>query len=393
MLDNAPDTFTLPSTYMPTPLQLPPIGASCHSWGDPRRGWGTRFNSTDVARAFEVLNDAGVTLFDTSEVFGYQGQRLAESSEQLLGELVSSSLKPPLVSSKFMPVPWANLVAGGGLRLGRRAVLRAVRNSIARLGVGSIDIYSLHAPLPFGFGRRAVYEGLAEAYDLGLCRGVGVCEFNTPLVREAHAACSRLGVPLLMNQVRYSLLNIERELDGTIETCLELGIAPVADSPLASGLLTGQYAHAMAHRRGRRGRVGRFQSRQLLVLSHMYEVMADIANEGESRPTGPTGGPFPGGLGGLGGMGGGGPPMSGPLGRGGFAPPLRARARTETQVALRFAMAKGCTPMPGVNNAAHAEEVAGALDWDLELDELHALSERALALHLRRGELPWLRRV
>lgn len=77
-----------------------------------------------------------------------------------------------------MPVPWANMLSGGGLRIGRRAVLDALRNSIARLGVGSVDLYSLHAPLPYLGGRSALYEGLAEAFSLGLCRGVGVCNYN-----------------------------------------------------------------------------------------------------------------------------------------------------------------------------------------------------------------------
>ena len=52
-------------------------------------------------------------------------------------------------------------------------------------------------------------------------------------------------------------MNVERELDGTIETCLELGVTPVAHTPLAGGLASAFYAHALARRGGRRGRVGR----------------------------------------------------------------------------------------------------------------------------------------
>lgn len=112
-----------------------------------------------------------MNLFDTSEVYGYQSVKLLEGSEQLLSTLVANSADaPPILSTKFMPVPWTNLIAGGGLRMGRRAVVEAARNSISRLGVGSVDIYSLHAPLPYIGGRKALYEGLAEAYDLGLCR-------------------------------------------------------------------------------------------------------------------------------------------------------------------------------------------------------------------------------
>jgi len=300
-------------------------------------------------------------MFDTSEVYGFQGGRLLESSEQLLSSMIAMSpAPPPLLSTKFMPVPWTNLLVGGGLRLGRGAVVEAARNSISRLGVGTIDLYSLHGPLPYVGGRTALYEGLAEAYHLGLCRGVGVCNFNAAQLRQAYTACQRLGVPLVSNQFRYSIVNIERELDGTLETCLELGIIPVAHTPLAGGLASARYARALSIYRGRRGKIGRFDSRVLLVLSHLYEAMSDVARtqgtaSSPSSATGPS-------------------------------------ARTESQVALRFVMAKGCVPLPGVNNGAQAKDVVAALDWELDLSELDALSEQSLLLHSRRKELPWLRR-
>ena len=210
-----PDTFTVPSTYAPPPLQLPEMGAGTLAWGDPNQGWGLNYNTTDVTAAFEVLMDGGVSLFDTSEVYGYHGFKIGEGAEQLVGSLASRQPDPPLVSTTFMPVPWANILSGGGLRIGRRAVVDAVRNSIARLGVGSVDIYALHAPLPYLGGRTALYEGLAEAYSLGLCRGVGVCNFNAAQLREAHMAFRRLGVPLVSNQARPVVCTV-----GTVRTCV-----------------------------------------------------------------------------------------------------------------------------------------------------------------------------
>jgi len=342
-----PDAFTVPSSYSRPRLALPPIGIGTMAWGDPRRGWGVNFDSEDLRAAFDILTEADITLFDTSEVYGYQGGRLFETSEQLLSSLIATCPVQPLVSTKFMPVLWANLLAGGGLRFGRQAVLEAVRNSIARLGVGSVDLYSLHAPLPYVGGRRALYEGLAMAYDLGLCRGVGLCNYNSAQTREAVRACRALGVPIVSNQFRYSLFNIERELDGTLETCLELGVVPVAHTPLAGGLASAKYAHALGRRGGRRGKVGRYDARQLLMLSHMFETMSAIANEGERR--------------------------------------------TESQVALRYVMAKGCVPVVGVNNAEQATQVASALEWELSLADIQRLSEQALSLHGRRRELPWLK--
>ena len=156
-------------TYSPAPLSLPRLGVGAMAWGDPRRGWGTTFDSGDIGEAFDVLNDGqrggAKLLFDTSEVAGYQRMRLCEGSEQLLGSLIGSSLSPPLVSTKLMPIPWANLLSGGGIRAGRAAVVEAVRHSLSRLGVASIDLYSVHAPLPYVGGRRALFEGLAEPLE------------------------------------------------------------------------------------------------------------------------------------------------------------------------------------------------------------------------------------
>ncbi|KAL3917987.1 MAG: hypothetical protein SGPRY_006185 [Prymnesium sp.] len=62
-----------------------------------------------------------------------------------------------------------------------------------------------------------------------------------------------------------------------------------------------------------------------------------------------------------------------------------------TTVALRYIMAKGCIPIPGVNNAEQAREVVAALDWELNEDEIDLLTDQATALHVRRRDLPWLR--
>ena len=374
-----PDTFSLPANFKPERLKFPQIGIGTMAWGYPRRGWGITFNSTDLAEAYEICTDAGATLFDTSEVYGYQSVKLSEGSEQLLSRLVEKSPEPPLISTKFMPVLWTNVLAGGGLRIGKRAVVEACRASIARLGVGSVDVYSLHAPLPYVGGRRALFEGLAEARDLGLCRAIGLCDFNGQQLREAHKACKALGVPIVSNQLRYSIANIERELDGTIETCLELGVTPIAHTPLANGLATGFYAHALARRGGRRGRVGRFDASQLLTLSHLFEVMSSVAEEGGPSPSSGASG------------GGGGGLLGGPGSSGSTPPP--AELRTEAQVALRFCIAKGCVPIPGVNNAQQALEVARALEWELDLGQVEQLSEQARLLHARRSELPWLKNL
>ena len=135
------------------------------------------------------------------------------------------------------------------------------------------------------------------------------------------------------------------------EACLELGVTPIAHTPLAGGLASAKYARAFAQPARRRERIGDLSAQQLLVFSHLFETLSAIAEEGS-------------GVG-----------------------------RTEAQVALQYVMAKGCVPIPGVNSAAQARDVVLALDSELNMEQLLILSEHANTLHSRRKELPWLRRL
>jgi hypothetical protein len=60
-------------------------------------------------------------------------------------------------------------------------------------------------------------------------------------MRIAHGALARRGVPLASNQVEYSLLRRQPEVNGVLDACCELGVTLIAYQPLASGALTGKY--------------------------------------------------------------------------------------------------------------------------------------------------------
>jgi aryl-alcohol dehydrogenase-like predicted oxidoreductase len=157
-----------PSHRPELPAQLPWIGVSTEAWGESRLLWGHTFNSTDLAAAYDLLHDYGLRFFDTSELYGHQGQRLAESSEQLLGALASRRPEPPLLSTKYTPVPWTNVLSGGGLRLGRASVLEALRNSLTRLGASSVRkpcTTPLVPPAPLHKGVKTSNDRTTHAQD------------------------------------------------------------------------------------------------------------------------------------------------------------------------------------------------------------------------------------
>ncbi len=86
-----------------------------------------------------------------AQVYGYQSIGAGCQSEQLLGQLLrqhqASSNGPPLVvATKFFTVPWTNLLVGGGLRIGRQSMIKALRASLERMGLQKVDLWQVIPP-------------------------------------------------------------------------------------------------------------------------------------------------------------------------------------------------------------------------------------------------------
>ena len=85
-------------------------------------------------------------------------------------------------------------------------------------------------------------ELMADAVEAGKVKAVGVSNYSAEQMRIAHAALSERGISLASNQVEYSLLHRQPEVNGVLDACRELGVTLIAYQPLASGALTGKYA-------------------------------------------------------------------------------------------------------------------------------------------------------
>jgi len=202
--------------------------------------------------------------------------------------------------------------------------------SLTRLGKGYVDLYQLHFPFPYVGGNDALVEGLAECVDRGLCKAVGVSNYDAVQLREAHTALSRLGVPLATNQIKYNILDRSAEKSGLIDVCKELGVTPLAYEPLAQGLLTGKY-HEHQHEAGPLP-TNQYTYEELVLYRPIVNLMRLI---------------------------------------GAFS-----LGKTTSQVALNYLMTKGAIPIPGVKNVAQAREVMGATGWRLSESDIEILDER-----------------
>ncbi len=301
-----------------TGLHAPPLGLGTWQWGDTMMwNYGQGYAEAEIQAAFDASLTAGVNLFDTAEMYG-RGQ-----SERFLGGFVKAHVaaggERPIIATKYMPYPW---------RLTKGRLTAALRDSLDRLGLDQVDLYQIHWPFP----PRSVTtwaDALADAVEAGLTRAVGVSNYSVDQMRRAHETLTKRGVPLASNQVQYSLLYRQPERNGLLAACQELGIALIAYSPLAKGLLTGKYAPG-SRPAGLRGR--RYNDEVLGKVAPLSGLLRDIG---------------------------------------------QAHGKTPSQVSLNWLICKGTLPIPGAKNARQAAENAGALGWRLGTDEVAALEQAA----------------
>ena len=293
------------------------LGLGAWSWGD-RIVWqyGRGYSEQDVRRAFQTSIANGVHFVDTAEVYG------SGRSERLTGQFVKETDQPILVATKFFPMPW---------RLTRNSLPAALRHSLDRLGMESVDLYQVHWPTPLLSPERMM-EGMVVCVESGLTRTVGVSNFNQAQMLRAYSTLARHKIPLASNQVHFSLLNRGIEKNGLLARCKELGIRLIAYSPLEMGLLTGKYTPDNPPP-GTRG--GRYLS-TLNKVQPLIKLMTEIGQD-----------------------------------HGG---------KSNAQVALNWCICKDTLPIPGAKNADQAEQNAGALGWKLTEQEIARLDEASASL-------------
>ncbi len=180
-----------------------------------------------IARAI----DLGATLFDTAPAYG--------SSEELLGRTLSMERNRVFLTTKCGLAPDPRT---GRLQLDSRpeSLRRQVEDSLRRLRCADVDLLLLHWPDPRVPITEAV-GALDRMRQAGLTRYVGVSNFSAAQLREAIRAA-----PITCNQVGYHLFDRRWECE-MFPTAAELGVAVVAYSPLAHGLLTGTLDSATLH--------------------------------------------------------------------------------------------------------------------------------------------------
>ncbi len=220
-------------------LTVSSVGLGCNNFG-------TRMDADQVLEVVSAAIDAGITLFDTADVYGSRG-----GSETTLGQALRGRRDQVVLATKFgMDMAGAN-GPDWGVRGSRRYIRLAVENSLRRLGTDWIDLYQMHAPDPL----TPIEETLAALSELvaeGKVRYIGSSNFAGWQVVDADWIARAQGLtPFVSAQNEYSWLNrdIETELVPALQ---RTGQSLLPYFPLASGLLTGKYRRDQAAPEGTR---------------------------------------------------------------------------------------------------------------------------------------------
>jgi aryl-alcohol dehydrogenase-like predicted oxidoreductase len=219
-------------------LMVSVVGLGCNAFG-------TRIDAEQTRQVVEAALDAGITLFDTADVYG------RGASEELLGKALGSHREDVVVATKFgMDMDGVN-GSDWGARASRRYVRKAVETSLRRLGTDHIDLYQLHQPdlvTPIEETLQALTELVAE----GKVRYLGCSNFAAWEVVDAHWTAVTGGLQRFVTaQNEYSLYNRSAERD-LVPACERLGLSILPYFPLAYGLLTGKYQRGAAAPEGSR---------------------------------------------------------------------------------------------------------------------------------------------
>lgn len=202
--------------------------------------WQNFGGTRDYPSAFEMLSyafDKGVTHFDLANNYGPP----PGAAEELFGDVMARDFRPyrdeMIISSK---AGWTMWEGPYGDRGSRKYIIASADQSLKRMGLEYFDIFYSHrydseTPLEETMG------ALAQLYRQGKTLYVGISMYPEKQTREAVRILQDMGVPCLIHQPNYSILNRWIEEDGTMAACDELGVGIIAFSPLQQGILSGKY--------------------------------------------------------------------------------------------------------------------------------------------------------
>jgi len=252
-----------------SPLAISAVGLGCWQFAEGRGLAGGYWPALPQVTADGIVAASlagGINWFDTAEMYG--GGR----SESVLARALTAGGRhngDVVIATKWLP--WFRTAA---------SIRATIAERRARLSPFGIDLYQIHQPVALA-STAAQMHAMADLVEAGLVRTVGVSNFSARRMRLAHATLKARGLPLVSNQVRYSLLDRRIERNGVLDAAVELGVTIIAYSPLAQGLLSGKYhrePELIRSRPGPRKVLPAFGRRALARSRPLVDALAEIGS-------------------------------------------------------------------------------------------------------------------
>jgi len=305
-------------------LAVSPIGLGCWQFAQGKGLFGNTWGivgDEEIREIVRISLEGGMNWFDTAESYGG-----GQSEKALSRALQSLGVKPGdvAIATKWRPI----FRTAASIR-------KTIDNRLAALGGYPISLYQIHNPYSLS-SVRAQMAAMADLVQTKKIRYVGVSNFSAAKMRLAHEDLAKRGIPLVSNQVRYSLLDRRIERNGILAAAQELGISIISYSPLAQGILTGKFHAAPGLIRGKPGfrkYLTAFKAKGLARSRPVVEALRQLAEK---------------------------------------------HGRTPAQVALNWLIhfsGPAVVAIPGASKSSHAQENAGTLALVLSKDEMQYLDK------------------
>jgi L-glyceraldehyde 3-phosphate reductase len=194
----------------------------------------------DLDEARRILHrafDRGITHFDLANNYGPPPGSAEENAGRILAEDFAALRDELVISTKAGHLMWPGPYGEWG---SRKHMLASLDQSLHRLRLDYVDIFYSHRPDP-ETPLEETMGALVSAVEQGKALYVGLSKFPLPMLKRAVKLLRRAGVPPLIYQPPYSILNRWPEETGILDWIEKKGIGCAVFSPLAQGMLTAKY--------------------------------------------------------------------------------------------------------------------------------------------------------
>jgi aryl-alcohol dehydrogenase-like predicted oxidoreductase len=258
-----------------TDLMLTPIGLGTWQFSKRKNLAGKFWPTLSDEQSYDIVKTSyehGINWFDTAELYGS-----GESERTLARALQKAGIKDEdvVIATKWSPI----------FRFAS-SIVKTIGKRQKALSPYTISLHQVHNPMSFSSVRKEMVA-MAKLVNKAQIKYVGVSNFSAAQMRKAFHELAKYGYKLASNQVHYNLLNRKIERNQILETAKELGIAIIAYSPLAQGILTGKYhenPESIKSKKGFRKRMGAFRPTALERTKPLVETLKEIAQTHEAAP-------------------------------------------------------------------------------------------------------------